>query len=101
MEKGNTWRDLPIGGLIVDAGNAIEYNTGNWRAFRPVVNLEKCTHCMLCWLYCPDISVIVEDRKMMGFDLEHCKGCGVCADVCPPKCISMHSEGEFDEEASP
>ena len=98
MDKGNTWRDLPIGGLIIDAGNAIEYNTGNWRAFRPIVNLEKCTHCMLCWLYRPDISVNVDDRKMAGFDLEHCKGCGVCADVCPPKCISMHPEGEFDEE---
>jgi 2-oxoacid:acceptor oxidoreductase delta subunit (pyruvate/2-ketoisovalerate family) len=100
MDNGNTWRDLPIGGLIVDAGNAIQYNTGNWRAFRPVLNLEKCTHCLMCWLYCPDVSVIVKDSKMIGFDLEHCKGCGVCADVCPPKCISMHPEAEFIEEVS-
>jgi pyruvate ferredoxin oxidoreductase delta subunit len=37
---------------------------------------------------------------MAGIDLEHCKGCGVCAEVCPPKCIAMHPEGEFAEEAA-
>lgn len=94
MYKGNTWKDLPIGGLIIEAGNAIEYNTGNWRAFRPIVDLEKCTHCLMCWLYCPDVSIMVENSKMVGVDYEHCKGCAVCADVCPPKCISMHPESE-------
>lgn len=69
------WQDLPIGGLIVDAGNAAEYDTGDWRAFRPVVDAEECTDCMFCWLYCPDVSIIVEDGAMGGIDYEHCKGC--------------------------
>ena len=99
MNQGNTWRDLPIGGMIIDAGNAIEYETGSWRAFRPIVDINKCTHCLLCWMYCPDVSIIVEDSRMVGVDYDHCKGCGVCADVCPPKCISMHPENEFEEEA--
>ena len=94
------WQDLPIGGMILDAGNAIEYNTGNWRAFRPAVDMEKCTHCLFCWLYCPDISIMVEDGEMAGVDLEHCKGCGVCAEVCPPKCITMHPESEFTGEGA-
>jgi pyruvate ferredoxin oxidoreductase delta subunit len=94
------WQDLPIGGLIIDAGNAAEYDTGDWRAFRPVFNAEGCTHCMFCWLYCPDASVIVEDGRMVGIDYKHCKGCGICAEVCPSECISMHLESEFLEEAA-
>jgi pyruvate ferredoxin oxidoreductase delta subunit len=79
------WREIPIGGLILEAGNAVAYHTGGWRAFRPVRGEADCTHCFQCWLYCPDSSILVdaENEKMMGFDLEHCKGCGLCAAVCP------------------
>jgi 2-oxoacid:acceptor oxidoreductase delta subunit (pyruvate/2-ketoisovalerate family) len=98
--KGTNWQDLPIGGLIVEAGNATQYLTGGWRAFRPVIDWERCTNCLFCWLYCPDISMIVEDGEFKGVDLEHCKGCGICAEVCPVKCIEMHEESEFAEEVT-
>ncbi|MDP8292431.1 MAG: 4Fe-4S binding protein [Candidatus Orphnella occulta] len=26
---------------------------------------------------------------MEGFDYDHCKGCGICASICPVKCIKM------------
>jgi pyruvate ferredoxin oxidoreductase delta subunit len=79
------WRDIPIGGMILDAGNATAYRTGDWRAFRPVRGEADCSHCFQCWLYCPDSSILidVEREEMAGFDLEHCKGCGICAAVCP------------------
>ena len=89
------WNELPLGGLIIDAGNAIEYNTGSWRAFRPIVDMEKCNSCMFCWLYCPDISITVEDGKMIGIDLEHCKGCGVCAEVCPTDAITVELRQDY------
>ena len=92
------WQELPIGGLILEAGNAEHYNTGNWRAKRPVMNLEECTNCLFCWLYCPDISILVEDGKVVGVDLEHCKGCGICAQVCPKECIEMIAESELAQE---
>ena len=89
-EKG--WREIPIGGVIDKAGSAAEYKTGDWRTFKPVRNEKKCTHCLLCWIYCPDSSILVKDKKMVGFDYEHCKGDGICASVCPVKCIKMEEE---------
>jgi pyruvate ferredoxin oxidoreductase delta subunit len=79
------WQEIPIGGMILEAGNAVEYRTGGWRAFRPVRGQADCTHCFQCWLFCPDSSILVdaEHEKMIGFDLAHCKGCGICAVVCP------------------
>lgn len=86
------WFELPRGGLILDAGNAIAYRTGDWRTFRPVVEMEKCTHCLYCWLYCPDDAIQVTGGRFLGFDEAHCKGCGICAAVCPPKAITMVEE---------
>ena len=92
------WQDLPLGGVIVQAGNAVDYQTGGWRSFRPEINWKTtpstkgCTHCLLCWLYCPDSSMIVLENKLRGVDLEHCKGCGICARVCPVHCITMVEE---------
>lgn len=89
-EKG--WKDIPIGGLILEPGNAKNYKTGSWRAFKPVRDEEKCTHCLLCWIYCPDSSIIVEDGKIKNIDYEHCKGCGICSVQCPVDAIKMVEE---------
>lgn len=97
-EKG--WKEIPIGGLILEAGNAEKYLTGSWRTFRPVVDQEKCRNCLLCWICCPDSSVIVENEEMKGFHYEHCKGCGICANVCPFDAIQMKEESEYKQEES-
>jgi pyruvate ferredoxin oxidoreductase delta subunit len=94
-EKG--WRELPLGAKILDAGNSVEYETGSWRTFRPVVDKEKCNDCMFCWLFCPDASVYAEEEEMRGFDYVHCKGCGICAEVCPVDAIEMVLETEKDK----
>jgi len=47
---------------------------------------------MLCWLFCPDDSVMVEDLRVTGFDLAHCKGCGICAEECPLNAITMEEQ---------
>ena len=117
MTQLKGWKEIPIGGMILQAGNAEEYQTGDWRAFRPVFGEADCIDCMQCWLFCPDSSILVdaENEEMIGFDLEHCKGCGICAAVCPvnqkvirkaedevkdddPRlCILMIEEGKFKE----
>ncbi|MBN1232187.1 MAG: 4Fe-4S binding protein [Candidatus Coatesbacteria bacterium] len=87
--SNNGWKDIPEGGLILEAGNSIKYETGSWRTYKPVTDMEKCIHCLFCWMYCPDSSRIVKDGKLVDTDLFHCKGCGVCAKECPKKCIEM------------
>jgi pyruvate ferredoxin oxidoreductase delta subunit len=96
MTQSKGWRDIPIGGMILEAGNAVHYRTGGWRAFRPIRGEAECTHCFQCWLFCPDSSILVdaENEKMAGFDLEHCKGCGVCASVCPVNATVIKKAGE-------
>jgi len=86
------WRSIPIGGLILEAGNAEKYETGDWRAFRPVRDQEKCTNCLLCWIFCPDGAVKVREGKIAEIDLAHCKGCGICAHECPVDAIEMVEE---------
>ncbi len=98
MSKLKGWKDIPIGGVVTEAGTAFEYETGSWRSFRPVHDAEKCINCLDCWFCCPDGAIIVEDKEFKGFDFEHCKGCGICAAVCPPKvsAITMKPESEFN-----
>lgn len=79
------WKELPEGDLIIGGGTACQFKTGDWKSKRPVLLSEKCIHCLSCWVYCPDSAVITKDGKMVGFDLEHCKGCGICYHECPVK----------------
>lgn len=93
------WQDLPIGGLILEAGNSDEYETGGWRALCPIVDMDKCNHCLLCYIFCPDVAVMTKDGKMLGMNLRYCKGCGICAAVCPVKAITMVMEAAAKEGA--
>lgn len=100
MSQKSGWKEIPVGGLIKEAGSADKYETGSWRTFRPVKDEKKCINCLICWIYCPDSAIIVRDGKLAGFDLKHCKGCGICAKVCPEKikAIKMVLETEAQKE---
>lgn len=76
-------------------------NLGAWRVQKPVWNSDICIDCQNCWIFCPDTSIIARDKKMMGVDYEHCKGCGICVQVCPtnPKSLLMFNETEENEDA--
>jgi len=87
--KKKTWREIPEGGIVVSAGNAVEYETGTWSTKIPEIDLKKCNNCMICWIFCPEGTIIAKDGKITGVNLVHCKGCGICASECPTKVIDM------------
>ena len=61
--------------------------TGSWRNVTPVIDYEKCTSCMLCWKFCPDVAISCEEPPRILLDF--CKGCGICAEECPQDAITM------------
>ena len=73
---------------------------GDWRVLKPVFNRDLCIDCQNCWTFCPDLSIISNDKKVEGIDYNYCKGCGICVDVCPtnPKSLLMFSELANNDE---
>ena len=94
------WECLPKAGNIPQSGSSEHYNTGTWRAYRPIHDKEKCINCLRCWILCPDMSIMVNDKnEVTGINYMHCKGCGICAFECPDKvkAISMKLETECND----
>jgi pyruvate ferredoxin oxidoreductase gamma subunit len=101
----------PIGGCIIEAGNTVLKNTSTSRSgFVPVFDVEKCAHCGLCDLVCPDHCFVwkVEEAAdaeastevwLEGIDYMYCKGCMRCVDSCPSGALTKEAEEEgFAEE---
>jgi pyruvate ferredoxin oxidoreductase delta subunit len=98
-KKLKNWHEVARGGAVMEAGSTTELNTGTWRTYVPVRTMAKCIHCMRCWIMCPDSSVLTKDGKIVGTDLLHCKGCGICAKECPVDAIEMKLEADIKEGA--
>jgi len=44
-------------------------------------------------MYCPEGTVLIDDETgEVSFDYDYCKGCGICAEMCPKNCIEMQRE---------
>jgi pyruvate ferredoxin oxidoreductase delta subunit len=91
---------LPEDRPYADSNSFVE-QVGDWRIEKPIFKEEYCIHCQFCWIYCPDMSIISRDQKFSHIDYEHCKGCGICVEVCPtnPKSLLMFAEHTDDEKA--
>ncbi|OYT43460.1 MAG: hypothetical protein B6U88_00895 [Candidatus Aenigmarchaeota archaeon ex4484_56] len=82
------WKDLPEGAVISNICSK-ENKTGNWASMKPVWDSKKCTHCLLCVVYCPEGCIPVKNNKREDTNPKYCKGCGICARECPMKAIEM------------
>jgi 2-oxoacid:acceptor oxidoreductase delta subunit (pyruvate/2-ketoisovalerate family) len=92
MAELKNWPSLAPGGAVVPA-EAAQPHTGSWRTgVKPAVELSRCVDCLLCWLHCPDSAVLLDGTTFAGFDYDFCKGCEICAAVCPVDAIAMVPE---------
>lgn len=80
--------------------NSRKDDVSGWRSTKPIFNKDFCINCQYCWVYCPDMSIISYDKKFDHIDYTHCKGCGICAEVCPtnPKSLLMFEEHQKEED---
>ncbi len=84
--KKETWKELTIGTINLDAGNSVKNLTGTWRSGKkPQFIEEKCIQCFFCWLYCPHSAILVEGDEVKGINYDYCTGCGMCSVECPTK----------------
>lgn len=79
---------------ILENGTSVSNKTGSWRDTKPVWDDKRCIHCMICYVNCPENCILLKKEKdgnvkRKETNLDYCKGCGICAQVCPVKCIKM------------
>ncbi|MDX9917137.1 MAG: 4Fe-4S binding protein [Gudongella sp.] len=84
--------EYPMGPAF-QSGHLVEVNSG-MRTFRPVIDNDKCTMCLRCFLVCPD-GTIDKSGEHLEVDYDYCKGCGVCAAECRFDAITMLKEVEI------
>ncbi|MEW6455405.1 MAG: 4Fe-4S binding protein [Acidobacteriota bacterium] len=83
--------DMPP--MAMSLGYMTYNKTGSWRNIKPIINYDICIDCMICWKFCPDACVLIENGRPL-IDYDFCKGCGICAEECPKDCIEMVEEGK-------
>ena len=100
--------EAPLGGMIVDPGNSIVKNlSASRQGLIPVLDLEKCIHCGLCDVVCPDLCLVWEEEaggtepaiRLRGIDYHYCKGCLKCTEACPTQALVEAREEEGYAEA--
>ena len=81
------------GAVVTEPGSSLKNKTGDWRTFRPVISQEKCIKCYLCWQYCPDSAIKIDEKTGKVYvDYTYCKGCLICMHQCPAKAIEKEVE---------
>ena len=94
------YRTQPAGGIIPNPGgtawNDLSASRTGWI---PALDHEKCVHCGICDLVCPDFCLVWGEgagdpfeRELKGVDYRYCKGCLRCVESCPTGALAKTAE---------
>jgi len=77
---------------IYASANSPARRTGSWRQFRPVLEPDKCNRCWLCFVWCPEAAITLDENEFPKVDYDVCKGCLLCAHECPTMAFRVERE---------
>lgn len=81
------------GPLTSKPGTSKKNKTGSWRTeTRPKFLQKNCIACKMCVFSCPESCITGSEKNTFICDYSFCKGCGLCAVICPKKDIVMGKE---------
>lgn len=96
------YQTAPMGGIILNVGstawNDLSASRTGWL---PVLDVEKCIHCGVCDMVCPDLCLVwtaegnepvPTTAKLTGIDYRYCKGCLRCIETCPTGAMTRETE---------
>ena len=84
-------------GTVSPPGESLVNKTGSWRTrSKPHFIHENCTACNMCALHCPEGCIYGKEENTYINDETYCKGCGICARICPVNDIEMIPEEAED-----
>jgi pyruvate ferredoxin oxidoreductase gamma subunit len=93
---------LPSGSQVLANPGATAWNdvSSARTGFLPAFNRERCIHCALCEMVCPDACLVWDkgeeggrfERELAGVDYRYCKGCLRCVESCPASAMLKRAE---------
>jgi pyruvate ferredoxin oxidoreductase gamma subunit len=96
------YETAPPGGVILAAGNTVWNDLSASRTgWLPVLDAEKCVHCGMCDMVCPDLCLVWSAEgntavptaaHLVGIDYRYCKGCLRCIESCASGALSREAE---------
>ena len=85
---------------VVDAVRSVQretesYAPGEWQPWFPVIDYDRCTHCMQCLSFCLfDVYGVDDEKKIEVRNNDKCKtNCPACSRVCPEVAILFPKYG--------
>lgn len=92
----------PMGGIISTVGNTVWNDLSTSRTgWLPVLDLDKCIHCGMCDMVCPDLCMVwtadgdapvPAAAHLVGVDYRYCKGCLRCVESCSTGALTREVE---------
>jgi len=92
------YETAPIGGILATPGNTVSNNLAASRmGCLPIFELEKCIHCGICDMVCPDYCLVFkpaanQEIHLQGIDYRYCKGCLRCVESCSTGALRRKKE---------